>query len=40
MTGEFWGVHFEQILSLYGAKIEPPTAATTFVHMGDRDERR
>jgi taurine dioxygenase len=34
-----WARNFEQILSLYGAKIEPPTAPTTFIHMGDAWDR-
>ncbi len=34
-----WARRFERILSLYGVQVEPPSAATTFVSMGETWDR-
>ncbi len=34
-----WARRFERILSLYGVLVEPPTAPTTFVSMGETWDR-
>ena len=34
-----WARRFEPILSLYGVNVEPPSAPTTFVSMGDAWDR-
>jgi alpha-ketoglutarate-dependent taurine dioxygenase len=34
-----WARRFERILSLYGVLIEPPTAPTTFISMGETWDR-
>jgi alpha-ketoglutarate-dependent taurine dioxygenase len=34
-----WARRFERILSLYGAQVEPPSAPTTFVSMGETWDR-
>ena len=34
-----WARRFEPVLSLYGANIEPPSAPTTFISMGDAWDR-